>query len=234
MMLLAAVLGLVFGTLRGGRWSNLARAKLGLPWLLPVSLLCEWMAASGLLVHLVQGRWEAGTVLLLLAIVQYAAVIAFIGFNINRPGMGLFLIGSLMNGSVIIANQGQMPIGQLVERFGAAAVARIADSPHYLLATGTEPLVFLGDWIPFWTFGWYMVSIGDFFIAAGVFLFAVDLLGRTDMPRPALVEQLPEFVYTKERSYTIEERGMMFYGLYRHHFRKSQKRQKDDRPARIQ
>lgn len=234
MMLTAAVFGLLAGILRGGRWSSLARKQLNLPWLLPFSILCEWLASSGLLPPLLAGILAPAFILTALAILQYATVLVFISLNINRPGMGLFLIGSLMNGSVIIANGGRMPIGQLVSRFGEAAVARIASSPHYLLASGAEPLIFLGDWIPFWSFGWYMVSIGDFFISAGVFLFAIDLLRRPTVSSLSSVEHPAEYVYTKERSLSKEERGMMFYGLYRHDYRKGQKRQKDDRPARIQ
>jgi len=234
MMLTAAIIGLLIGTLRGGRWSSLARRRLNMPWLLPASILCEWLAASGLAIRLTSGIFGTGTVLLTLAVIQYMLVLAFIGLNINRPGMGLFLIGSLMNGSVIVANSGRMPIGTLIERFGESAVSRIAASPHYMLATGAEPLIFLGDWIPFWSFGWYMVSVGDFFISVGVFIFAIDLLRRPTVSSPVLVEHRAEYVYTKERSLTKEERGMMFYGLYRHDYRKSQKRQKDDRPARIQ
>jgi len=234
MMMAAAVLGLLVGTLRGGRWSSLARKRLNLPWLLPISILCEWLASSGLLAALLSGLLAPTTVLLILAVIQYTTVMAFISFNINRPGMGLFLIGSLMNGSVIIANSGRMPIGQLITHFGDEAIARIAASPHYLLSTGNEPLVFLGDWLPFWTLGWYMVSIGDFFISAGVFLFAVDLLRQPTISSFPSVEHPAEYVYTKERSLSKEERGMMFYGLYRNDYRKGQKRQKDDRPARIQ
>lgn len=234
MMLTAAMLGLLVGLLRGGRWSSLTRKRLNLPWLLPISILFEWFASSGLMNRLLNGLLAPQAVLMILAIIQYSTALFFIGMNINRPGMGLFLIGSLMNGSVIIANSGRMPIGQLAARFGEQAMARIAEAPHYLLATGSEPLVFLGDWIPFWSFGWLMVSIGDFFISAGVFLFAVDLLRQPTVSSLTSVEHPAEYVYTKERSHNEEERGMMFYGLYRHDYRKGQKRQKDDRPARIQ
>jgi hypothetical protein len=231
MIFTAAMLGLLLGFLRGGRLANLSHQKLEVPYLLPVSYLCEWLASTGLLARALSDNIQQDYVLMGLAVIQYVTVLIFIGLNINRPGMGLFLIGSLMNGSVIIANSGRMPIGELIYRFGTDALNRIAEAPHYMLATGTEPLVFLSDWIPFWSFGWYMVSFGDFFIAVGVLFFAADLLCRPTVFNLFKVEHPDGYVYTKERSLTREERGMLFYGLYRHNYREGQKRQKDDRPA---
>jgi hypothetical protein len=226
MIFTAALLGLLLGFLRGGRLINLSRQRLAVPYLLPISYLCEWLASTGLLARALLGLLPQESTLMGLAIIQYVTVLVFIGLNINRPGLGLFLIGSIMNGSVIIANSGRMPIGELVSRFGTDALNRIAEAP-----TGTEPLVFLSDLIPFWSFGWYMVSFGDFFIAVGALLFVADLLRRPTVSNLFNIEHPDRYVYTKERSLTREERGMLFYGLYRHDYREGQKRQKDDRPT---
>jgi hypothetical protein len=53
---------------------------------------------------------------ILLAILQYATMLAFLYRNNRKPGMILILAGSLLNGLVIVANSGQMPV-RYIENF---------------------------------------------------------------------------------------------------------------------
>ncbi|MGI6298903.1 MAG: DUF5317 domain-containing protein [Saccharofermentanales bacterium] len=261
MILGAALLGIVLALLRGGRFSYLSHKRIRLPVLLFVSLGCEILAANNgatwiarTLARLVgipldapaylteafgRAAWLATPAapeffLFLLALLQYTTVLIFIVRNIRLAGMELFLIGSMMNGAVILVNGGRMPVSTLLKSFGPEALERIAAAPHYLFAKGSEPLVFLGDWLPFWSFGWYMVSIGDFFISLGVIFLVNSLMQAQTLTvfRGSKVESGADYIYTKERSIN-NKRGMINHGLYSNDFRQSENRQKDNSSAGI-
>ena len=113
------------------------------------------------------------------------------------------MAGTCLNGLVIIFNDGRMPVGQAVSRFGPSAAEKIAAAPGYFLATGNEPLLFLGDILPFWTLGWYMISVGDLLIALGLFFLAAYMPRRILRPRPVrrtrAVVQTTDIRYTEGR-----------------------------------
>ncbi|HAL73789.1 MAG TPA: hypothetical protein DCM45_01700 [Clostridiales bacterium] len=134
-----------------------------------------------------------------LAILQYGTMLAFLYRNNRKPGMILILAGSLLNGLAIVANSGQMPVSYIEKLFDPVAIEKISNAPHYFIATGGEPLMFLADIIPFWIFGWNMISIGDIPILAGIFLLAGYLPRRIVRPGAKKVEHPGGIEYTKMR-----------------------------------
>ena len=124
----------------------------------------------------------------LVAVIQYAAMLIFLFRNRKKPGMTALMIGTFLNGLVIVVNGGMMPVGPYVTTFGPAVLERISEVPHYFLASGGEPLLFLGDLIPFWSFGWFMISLGDIPIMIGIFRLAAYLPRRIVRPRPKAVD----------------------------------------------
>lgn len=122
---------------------------------------------------------------IILAALEYSAMLIFLYRNRRKPGLTALFLGTLLNGLVIVANGGMMPVGSFVENFGPAALEKIREAPHYFLAEGGEPLLFLADLIPFWSFGFYMISIGDLPIMAGIFRLAAYLPRRIVRNKPA-------------------------------------------------
>ncbi|MDD2580228.1 MAG: DUF5317 family protein [Eubacteriales bacterium] len=190
MIITAAILGLVLGLLTGGRWRSLLHKRFRLlpllfsafilSWLLSVHFFSDWLAGSD---HV--WLWRS-----VIAALQLAAMSVFLLVNRRKPGIWFIFAGGLLNGLVIIANGGRMPVGPAIDRFGEAAAAQINSVPHYFTASGHEPLLFLADLYPVWTFGTYMVSLGDFLIAAGVLWLGLYMSRPVRRKNRAAVSQL--------------------------------------------
>lgn len=196
----ACLLGLLYGLLlRKGNWKSIFRKHFRLLWLLFLSLACEFALTTGWLPGKLGGQPAYPAVRVCLALLQYGSLLVFLFSNRRKPGVYLLLAGSFLNGLVIVSNRGRMPIGPAVVRFGEAAVKNIAALPHYFLASGREPFYLLGDLIPFWTLSWYMISIGDILISAGIFLLAAYMSRKVLRPRGKAVEQPPDIGYTEGR-----------------------------------
>ena len=121
--------------------------------------------------------WYA-SVWTIIAVLQYVAMLYFLFRNRFKPGAMLIFIGTVMNGLAIVLNHGQMPVGSIVQRYGQDTIDRIAAAPHYVLADAATSLAFLGDIIPFWLLGWFMISLGDIPIIIGIFRLAAYLPRR--------------------------------------------------------
>lgn len=211
MILAAFILGLLWGLLRKIPYGRIFRCDFSWPmfyrtlrrrfdsifkkrfrWLalLIVSVIFDILRSQPFLsVRFGTEDWFP-TLRVSLALLQYVAMAVFLYRNSKKPGLLLILAGSLLNGLAIAANGGKMPVRYVEWLFGAnpAAVERINNAPHYLMATGKEPLLFLSDIIPFWIFGWHMISIGDIPILIGVFLLAAYLPRRIVRPLVKKVE----------------------------------------------
>ncbi len=133
------------------------------------------------------------------ALAQYGFLLYFLFRNRFKPGIWMILVGTLLNGLVIVANGGQMPVGSAVEMFGAAAADSITAAPHYMLASAETRLALLSDQIPFWLLGWFMISIGDFPIMIGIFRLAKYLPRRIVRKNPSEVDLSVQYEYTEER-----------------------------------
>lgn len=203
----AVILGFLAGLVTRGRLRNLVEHKLyWLPALFS-SFACEAVVFTGVLYWLAGESNHYETIRMSAGFLQYALVLIFLIRNLTplRPAyvklaLISLIVGSFGNGLVILANRGQMPIAlEAVQQFGPNALQKIESAHHYMIAVDHTPLRFLGDWIPVWSLGWYMVSPGDFFIAVGLFLFAFWLTRPGLGQKVKTVEHPDEIVYTNGR-----------------------------------
>lgn len=185
MILIACVLGLLYGLLiRKGNWRSILHKHFRLLWLLFAAVLIEMVLVTPYL-----DKWQMAASILpvlrtVLALCQYGLMLVFLFVNSRKPGVLAVFAGTFLNGLVIVLNQGRMPVGQAVSRFGAEAAEKVSAAPGYFLAAGSESLLFLGDVLPFWTLGWYMISVGDLLIAVGLFFLAAYMSRRVTRLRP--------------------------------------------------
>lgn len=174
MLLDVAVLAIVVSLLLGGRLRNLAEVDVrGLTWAVLVVVLqfgsrylvdlgWTWLAPWAPAIY-------AGSFLLLLV---------FIWKNRRHPAIVLLGVGILLNGLVIAANGGKMPVS--AERLAEAGLEHFIEPLHSGLLThqpitGETRLAFLADIyvlkppypLP------KVISIGDMLLAAGAVWFVV-------------------------------------------------------------
>lgn len=164
-MLFAAafLIGGVSAWLCGGHPRRLLDVSVRWPWLAIPVFLAGWLRASPAMnLH---WPWLAD-VRLLLAAVQWGALLLLLARNIRLPGIGPVAVGAAANAAAILANGGRMPVGTAIRRFGRMALERLEAAPDYFLATGDEPLYALSDVLPI--LGWTMISVGDIAVAAGL------------------------------------------------------------------
>lgn len=200
MNLAAFVLGLIYGLLRKGRIASIFKKHFRWSVMLFISLLLDILRSNRILLdNFGDADWYPA-LRIGLAVLQYALMLAFLYRNHAKPGMGSLMAGTLMNGLVIIANSGMMPVGETVKNFGDKVIENLALLPHYFLASGSEPLLFLADNIPFWFFGWIMISLGDLLILLGAFRLGAYMPKRIVRPRPKMMVEHPDdFGYTVGR-----------------------------------
>jgi hypothetical protein len=183
-ILMTCILGLGYGLLRkDGRPASILKKHFRFWPMLFLFLGLEWLLSAVLIQQNANTPADSQTLRVILVILQYGLLLAFLIRNWKKPGMIGLMTGSFLNGLVIVVNSGRMPIGQAIWRFGEEAVIRSGSAPGYFLAQGGEPLSFLGDNVPFWTFGWDMISIGDIIMAISIFFLGSYLPRRLVRPR---------------------------------------------------
>ncbi|MDD3504816.1 MAG: DUF5317 family protein [Eubacteriales bacterium] len=206
----AAIVGLLIGLIRKGSLYNLAEHKIRLVPVLVMSFACELMVMSGLLHVMIESDDLYITLRLLVSALQYVLVLIFLIVNalkITRTyakySLYSIAVGSILNAAVILSNLGRMPVSTLIIEhipwLSGAPLDRLMSAPHYILANENTRLVLLGDCIPFWSFGWYMVSPGDFLISAGLIMFAYWLTQNPHKLKPKNLEHKQDIVYTNGR-----------------------------------
>lgn len=206
----AAIAGLLIGLLRNGKLRNLASHKIKIIPVLFLSFAFEAVVVLGLVEKITDSEVAAVVIRTFAAAAQYALVIIFLMVNasadfklIRKISLWLITAGSAANALVILVNQGQMPISLIltnrIESLKNLPVSRIAEASHYTLASADTILERLGDWLPVWSFGWYMVSPGDFLISSGLAIFAFWLTQNPDKQKLNNLEQPENIVYTNGR-----------------------------------
>lgn len=176
MFLLSVFFGLTFSLARGGRLSNLANLPVRVAWL-PLF----GFGLQAVLVMFPPEGWEAVLTHAPLIIgFSYLVLVAFLFINRKLPGVKLLLIGAALNFSVIIANEGRMPVTmQSLERSGH--VERIVALDELLVVRGSKDVVLQPEEISLWflsdIFGIperypfsASFSVGDLLIVVGAFL----------------------------------------------------------------
>jgi hypothetical protein len=183
------VAGLGVGLVRGGRLSNLARRPFRRLWLLAFG---AGLQATMGLVSLPR------TIGYLILLTSYTALAAFALTNLAATGMGLVLVGLLLNLAPIAINRG-MPV-----RSSAIVAAGLADKDEVAnldfggkrhLEGPNDHLRWLGDIIPDWLLHEVM-SFGDLVMGVGIAALACHLLqpprtGQTGRHRPVQSGQRP-------------------------------------------
>lgn len=203
----AAIAGLLIGFLRGGKLRNLASHKLKLIPALFMSFVFEAIVVFGFIESITSNETSITILRISASVLQYLLVIAFLVINAGtdirlsaKIGLWLTAAGSAANALVIIANKGQMPISLIltdrIEALHDVPLERIAAASHYTLANSETVLLKLGDWLPIWSFGWYMVSPGDFLISVGLAVFTYWLTQNHDTQKLNNLEQPENIVYT--------------------------------------
>lgn len=165
----AVVVGLALGLMTGGRLEHLANRRFRAPWLL----------VAGLVVQVGSGRFGGATVALV--IVSYLLLVAFCVLNLRVVGMGVVVLGLVMNFTTIAVNGG-MPV-----RRSAVVAAGIAEW-HELddlevhekrhLQRPDDTLMFLSDIVPVPVLH-EVLSFGDLVMSVGV----ADVLFHLLRPR---------------------------------------------------
>lgn len=172
-VLAAAVL---IGYLRGGRLSNYLQAPLRGVFLPVLAFLLE--AAIPLWQRLFGDEWNwlAAEVL-----VQYALLFLFCFLNRqHRLASGLIALASGCNLAAMATNGFRMPVSPVIYE-NALFSKFIADVQsgqlyEYALVEYGAPLWFLGDTIPVTILSPGVASVGDFLLAAGVFVLIQQLM----------------------------------------------------------
>jgi len=181
MLLSAIAAGLLVGLAAGGRPENLARHRLHWIGLIFAAVAIRY----GTEWALQRGSEAVDPLRLPLFVAAFALLAAALWRNRRQAGLTVVLVGALANGMAILVNGGWMPVwGPSLEAAGLTQ-GDLATSFHRVLpaSLGAEFLVRAGPLadilpIPFYPIQ-NVASVGDVFIAAGLFWFLVTtLLGR--------------------------------------------------------
>ena len=175
MLIVGILLGLLLGLRAGGRLDNLANIQLRWPLLLVAAVVVRF-GTEGLLNLGVEAvddlrAWllAAGFALLLLAL------------WVNRfyPGLSIAFVGTLLNGIVIVVNEGHMPIWATSLEAAGLTPDDVTSALHVVVPGAASDFflraLILGDIIPIpLPVIQNVASLGDLFLTAGLafFLFA--------------------------------------------------------------
>lgn len=118
-------------------------------------------------------------------LLSYLFILITLILNIRLYSVKLILAGTALNMVAIFSNHGLMPVSRkAIESFGQlAADSSRLDFKHILIDQNTN-FPFLADILA--TPGWYplknILSIGDIFIAVGIFILIQKMFTRPDSP----------------------------------------------------
>ncbi|PAB57874.1 DUF5317 domain-containing protein [Anaeromicrobium sediminis] len=180
MIVEAVLVPLAIGKIRGGKFKNLEKVYIEKWYLLVLSALIETIA-SFIRMRQIEPLWQfLDKNIILIDIIIYSLIIMTIYANRNKRGFKLILIGVILNGLVIFANNGKMPVdvSSIKEMISRESLNLLNDGKD-LVHTATGPntkLEFLADILhlkkpyPFPK----ILSLGDIFMIGGTFLFIQD------------------------------------------------------------
>lgn len=168
-VVIAVGLGGIAGVLSGGRLANVAGAKLRSLWLLVAGALGQ---------AVVTGSGMRGVTGLAVVIGSYLALAAFATRNLHLPGMGVVVVGVVLNLAPIALNAGMPVESHAIVRARIASFDEVPSlefgAKRHLAAPG-DHLRALDDTIPDWVTH-EVLSIGDLVLSAGVAAVVVSLL----------------------------------------------------------
>ncbi|MGH8905453.1 MAG: DUF5317 family protein [Egibacteraceae bacterium] len=171
--------GVALGYLRGGRLRNLGATPLRWPALAGIALTGQ--------IALTAPASPGGLLRTLTLVGISAALVGFAWKNRTLPGMGLMLLGFMLNATVIAVNNG-MPVSPAALAAIGENQAPIHSSRHRLLKPG-DRLGLLADVLPIPALG-SIYSIGDLTVAAGMGTLMTNLM-RPGVGGAATSKSLP-------------------------------------------
>ncbi|MDQ2087393.1 DUF5317 domain-containing protein [Herbivorax sp. ANBcel31] len=180
-ILLAIFFGVLVGTIKGKKF-DISHVRLEKMWLVllafGIQTITRVLSMSGF-DFLVKYSFITQAVVFLLL---------FICLWYNRKYIGLWIIGlgASLNGLVMMANGGRMPVSlKKLEKVDLPEAIELlkagADNKHVVMDETTN-LNFLADifYIPgFLGKGIHVASVGDYIVAAGLFIFIFEMVSRS-------------------------------------------------------
>jgi len=161
-ILFAIPIGLVLGSLIGGRLDRLGTLQFDWGWLAVAGLLVQVLLFSPQASGLVDPRWGAA-----IYVASTGAVLVAVARNLRIPGMGLVALGAASNLAAVIANGGIMPTtAEALAMAGlepAEGFSNSAVTADPALAPLTD-IYALPAWVPLAN----VFSIGDVLIGVGI------------------------------------------------------------------
>lgn len=175
MFLEPAALSIALAKLRGGKIKNLGKTDIKGYWFFIISAVLQGILSLSKLYQLPMAEMFLGSGFVYIMLASYTIMLLTVIANWEKSYMKLFFIGLILNMTVIIWNDGRMPVslnGIEGIRQESQLPDREYDIKHIAVDKDTK-LVWLADIIlipepyplP------KILSIGDIFIMSGVFLF---------------------------------------------------------------
>lgn len=159
-ILYAIVVGLILGSIGGGRIERLASLSFRAPWLAIGGLAAQVVLFAG---PVAEGIGALGPPLY---VASMLAVVAFLLLNVRIAGVPVMALGAASNLVAILANGGTMPAsGEAIASAGVEVAAGFTNSRE-VAAPVLAPLgdvLALPDWIPFAN----VFSLGDVLLGIG-------------------------------------------------------------------
>jgi len=172
---------LVVGKLRGGKFSYLKDAEIHKWYLIVSAFLVEFIAVF----LSSKGYQFVSNNILGIHFISYSLLFIGIYFNINKLSFKVIMLGTLLNFIVIMLNGGQMPISAEA-LINAGIPEQINDSviTHAIITSDTV-FKFLGDIfiLPKPYPRPKVFSIGDVFLAIGVFAYIQEIMVKKQLKR---------------------------------------------------
>ena len=165
---LVVVAAVAAAYLGGGRLGRLGQSGVRLTGLAAVGFVVQFLPLSGL-------GWPVARLLLWLS---FLLLVVFSAVNLRRPGFALFLLGTLLNLTVIALNDGMAISAQaLVASGDRGQIAQLQEGlggAKYHLAGPRDRLMALADVVVLPPPVGEVVSVGDLLVDAGLawFVFA--------------------------------------------------------------
>jgi len=110
----------------------------------------------------------------LVSSLQYILLFIFISRNTQETSIAILGMGMLLNFFAISFNLGRMPVSEIIYDIPqfANTLEKINSGrlPEYFIMQGGEPFWFFGDVLPVPFMGIGIASIGDIFLAVGIFI----------------------------------------------------------------
>ena len=172
LILEAIILGIIFGKIRGGSFRKLGDAVFRIPGLLFIVFIMHLITSIMVFV----GNSFFLEYQLIIYIIVYLLFFIIIFFNLNYKSFWFVLVGTILNFTAIVNNNGRMPIDKSgLEQLGMDNLLNSLKSDTLYNYISLEEAVGFTEYLgKIWTTpdGYplsQIFSLGDVFIALGVF-----------------------------------------------------------------